>query len=52
MKIVLFTLLRAVKFDSAVPIDDIEAGFFIVTFPRLKEEKKKGAQLPVLISSL
>ncbi|KAF8319095.1 cytochrome P450 [Clavulina sp. PMI_390] len=52
MKIVLFTLLRAIKFDSAVHIDDIEAGFFIVTFPRLKEEKKKGAQLPVLISSL
>ncbi|KAF8319090.1 cytochrome P450, partial [Clavulina sp. PMI_390] len=52
MKIILFTLLRSVRFEPAVPAEDIVAGFFIFTYPQLRSDKSKGAQLPVLISAL
>ncbi|KAF8309460.1 cytochrome P450 [Clavulina sp. PMI_390] len=50
MKVVLFALIQSIKFESAVPIEDIESNIFIVTFPQVKTQRQKGAHLPVFIS--
>ncbi|KAF8319087.1 cytochrome P450 [Clavulina sp. PMI_390] len=50
MKVILFAIMRSVKFAAAVPVDDIESKTFMVSYPRVKSKPEAGAQLPVLAS--
>jgi len=46
-KTMLFSLLRDIKFELAVPPADIEARVSIVNRPRIKSRRAEGWQLPV-----
>ncbi|KAJ7029724.1 cytochrome P450 [Mycena alexandri] len=52
IKALLFTLVRAVEFDMAVPKEDIGRTMAPVGSPFLWSEREKGAQMPLLLRSL
>ncbi|KDQ07869.1 hypothetical protein BOTBODRAFT_139546 [Botryobasidium botryosum FD-172 SS1] len=49
MKALIFTLVRDISFELAVPADDIEGREAIVTRPIVKSQKEKGYQLPMIL---
>ncbi|KAK6983988.1 cytochrome P450 [Favolaschia claudopus] len=50
LKAMLFTLIRALEFELAVPAEDIGRGNTpIVQVPILRREREAGSQLPVLV---
>ncbi|KAJ7831962.1 cytochrome P450 [Mycena leptocephala] len=49
-KALLFTLLRALEFELAVPVEDIgKKATFIVQRPIVRSEREKGNQMPLLV---
>ncbi|KDQ07868.1 hypothetical protein BOTBODRAFT_38425 [Botryobasidium botryosum FD-172 SS1] len=50
MKALIFTLVRDISFELAVPADDIESRLALVTTrPAVKSQKEKGFQLPMIL---
>jgi len=52
MKMVLFTLIRAMSFELTVDPNEIETKSGLVVRPRIKSKPEAGWQLPVLIRAL
>lgn len=49
MKALVFTLIRNFEFELAVPANDVEPLGTFLQRPGLRSERKRGAQLPLLV---
>jgi len=49
LKSLLFSLVRAFKYELAVPKEEIEKNSGTVTRPILKSEPEKGSEMPLLV---
>ncbi|KAJ7453408.1 cytochrome P450 monooxygenase [Mycena latifolia] len=49
-KVLLFVLLRAFKFERAVPDDDIQRSSTALQSPVVRSEREKGSQMPLLVN--
>ena len=52
MKALVFTLLRAFRFELAVPVSDIQRKTAIVQRPRVRDAPQLGSQMPLIVHAL